>query len=290
MILFSAIFILIASSIYLIVSSAIQIKPRSHLRLMADTKSARYGMDAYSSSKILRPLYLLTRPFSNLAYFKNLKARAEVLKINVDISVLVLLKAIFTVLAALVSMLISPNYTIIGVLVGFFLPDFIVRRKIKAKKEAIVKAFPETMDLLDMCISAGADFLLAINWVIEKSKNNPFVEQLAIVLGEIKVGKTRAEALKSMANRLKIPDISTFTRAIVQSERMGTPIEETFRNLSEDTRNRRFQEGERYAIKASIKILFPLLFCILPAILIVVAGPIIIKFTQGEFIPKGAGF
>jgi tight adherence protein C len=66
---------------------------------------------------------------------------------------------------------------------------------------------------------------------------------------------------------------------------MGTSIEEAFRNLSEDTRDKRFQSGERYAIKASLKILFPLIFCILPAILIVVAGPIIIKFSTGGLIP-----
>jgi tight adherence protein C len=71
---------------------------------------------------------------------------------------------------------------------------------------------------------------------------------------------------------------------------MGTSIVETFNNLSEDTRLQRFQFGERYAIRASLKILFPLLFCILPAILIIVAGPILIKFTSGELIPQGAGF
>jgi tight adherence protein C len=89
-----------------------------------------------------------------------------------------------------------------------------------------------------------------------------------------------------MAKRLQIPDISSFVRTVIQSERMGTSVAEAFRNLSEDTRNSRFQTGERYAIKASLKILFPLLFCILPVILIVVAGPIIIKFTQGELFPQ----
>jgi len=176
---------------------------------------------------------------------------------------------------------------LIGALVGFFLPDLYVWNKVKQKKDAIIRIFPETIDLLDMCINAGADFLSAIKWVVEKSTHNPFIEQLAIVLNEIQVGKTRSQALKDMANRLKLADISSFVRAIIQSERMGTSIEEAFRNLSEDTRDKRFQSGERYAIKASLKILFPLIFCILPAILIVVAGPIIIKFTTGELTPKG---
>ena len=163
--------------------------------------------------------------------------------------------------------------------------------KVKAKKEAIVRVFPETIDLIDLCIGAGLDFPSSIKWVIDKSVSNPFMEQLAMVLSEIQIGRNRVDALKDMARRLNLSDISSFVRTVIQAERMGTSVEAGFRNLSEDTRNTRFQEGERYAIKASLKILFPLLFCILPVIMIVVAGPIIIKFTQGELLPKsGMGF
>lgn len=135
-----------------------------------------------------------------------------------------------------------------------------------------------------MCINAGADLISAIKWIIEKSSSNPFVEQLGVVISEVQVGKPRAEALRDMAKKLQLSDISSFVRVIVQAERMGTPVEEAFENLSDDTRDRRFQNGERYAIKASLKILFPLVFCILPAIMIIVAGPIIIKFSQGDML------
>ena len=160
-------------------------------------------------------------------------------------------------------------------------------QKIKQKKEAIVRCFPETVDLLHMCINAGADLLSAIKWVIDKSTFNPFIEQLGIVLSEVQVGKPRAQALREMAKKLQLADISSFSRVIVQAERMGTPVEEAFKNLSDDTRDRRFQNGERFAIKASLKILFPLVFCILPAIMIIVAGPIIIKFSQGDMLSGG---
>ena len=154
--------------------------------------------------------------------------------------------------------------------------------KVKNKKEHIVRCFPETVDLLHMCINSGADFISAVKWITEKSYNNPFIEQLGVVLSEVQVGKPRAESLRDMAKRLCLPDVSSFVRVIVQAERMGTPVEDAFENLSADTRDRRFQNGERYAIKASLKILFPLVFCILPAIMIIVAGPIIIKFSQGD--------
>ena len=102
------------------------------------------------------------------------------------------------------------------------------------------------------------------------------------------MGKPRVQALRDMAKRVDIPDVTSFVRILVQADRMGTPVEETFRILSEDTRIRRFHRGERQAMKAPLKMLIPLVFCILPVILIIVAGPILIRFMkQGIF--GGAG-
>jgi tight adherence protein C len=103
-----------------------------------------------------------------------------------------------------------------------------------------------------------------------------------LVLKEINVGKPRIEALKDMSKRLAIPDVTSFVRTLVQADRMGTPVEEAFRILSEDTRIRRFHRGERQAMKAPLKMLIPLIFCILPVILIIVAGPILLKFIRGD--------
>jgi tight adherence protein C len=228
-----------------------------------------------------------------LPYLKKLQTQADILKINLDIQVLVVIKAILGILVGILVFVFTkvPSYGLAGGFLGFFIPDFMFMSKVKAKKEAIVRVFPETIDLIDLCIGAGLDFPSSIKWVIDKSVPNPFMEQLAIVLSEIQIGRNRIDALRDMAKRLNLRDISSFVRTVIQSERMGTSVESGFRNLSEDTRNMRFQDGERYAIKASLKILFPLLFCILPVIMIVVAGPIIIKFTQGELLPKaGVGF
>ena len=272
-------------SVYLVSSGLFQVRRKLRLRYFSDTSSSRQFN--LSSVKFLRPLLRMVRPISNLPYLKKLKTQAEILKINLDLPGLVLIK---TALALLIGVLVSilTNslvYGLIALLIGFFVPDFIFLSKIKTKKEAIVRVFPETVDLIDLCIGAGLDFPSSIKWVIDKADPNPFIEQLAIVLSEIQVGRNRVDALKDMAQRLQLLDISSFVRTVIQAERMGTSVEEAFKNLSEDTRSARFQEGERYAIKASLKILFPLLFFILPVIMIVVAGPIIIKFTQGELIP-----
>jgi tight adherence protein C len=233
-------------------------------------------------------LNYIIHPVSKIGYLKKLAYQTEILNINISMPVLILIKIIFSVVGGILAfILFTPSYALLAVLIGFFLPDYLMITKIRGKKEEIARVFPETIDLLDMCIGAGADLMSAIKWVIDKSGYNPFIEQLSVVVSEVKVGKSRQQALKDMAKRLQITEINSFVRTVVQAERMGTSIEEAFRNLSADTRNMRFQAGERYAIKASLKILFPLMFCILPAIMIVVAGPIIVKFMQGDLVPKG---
>jgi len=282
---------LIAAAIFLITYNILQARQEPRLKLSdAFPKQNNFRLINFKKSRfyggLLKGSLPVIKPLLNLPYFVNLQVETEVLRLKIDLNGFMLIKLVVMILVlAGAFYLLSPAYALISGLLGFFLPDLFIWSKVRKKKEAIVRVFPETIDLLDMCVNAGADFLSAIKWIVEISSPNPFVEQLSIVLGEIQVGKTRSQALKDMANRLKLVDISSFVRAIIQSERMGTSIEEAFRNLSEDTRDKRFQSGERYAIKASLKILFPLIFCILPAILIVVAGPIIIKFSTGGLIP-----
>jgi len=170
---------------------------------------------------------------------------------------------------------------------GFLLPTLILNNKVKTRKYSIERVLPETVDLLSLCVGAGLDFMAAVRWIINKVKVNPLIEELIVVLKEINVGKPRLEALRDMSKRLNIPDVTSFVRTLVQADRMGTPVEETFKILSEDSRMRRFHRGERIAMKAPIKMLVPLIFCILPVIMIIVAGPILINFmTKGLF---GAG-
>ena len=176
---------------------------------------------------------------------------------------------------------------LIGVLV-FYIPDIVLNSRVKKRKFLIVRVLPETIDLLGLCVGAGLDFMAAVRWVVDKVQMNPMIEELTHVLKEINVGKPRAQALRDMSKRIDIPDVTSFVRILIQADRMGTPVEETFKILSEDTRMRRFHRGERQAMTAPIKMLVPLVFCILPVILIIVAGPIIIRFVKQGFF-EGAG-
>jgi len=189
--------------------------------------------------------------------------------------------AVLCLLSILASGLKQPAIVVLTLGIGYVMPDMWVRKKISARKGEIARLLPETVDLLGLCIEAGLDFTTAVRWIIEKTHSNPMVEELGFVLEEIKWGKSRTQALRDMARRLNITEVSSFVQTLVQAERMGTPVAEAFTILSEDTRERRFHRGERYALQAPIKILIPLIFCILPVIAIVIGGPIFLQFMQG---------
>lgn len=176
----------------------------------------------------------------------------------------------------------EPPVVIGGLILGYIIPDFWLTNKILQRKQQIRHFLPETVDLLGLCVEAGLDFTSALRWIIEKRTfNNPMVEELSYVLEEIKWGKSRSQALKDMSKRLNIGEVSSFVRLLIQAERMGTPVAEAFGIISEDTRLQRYRAGERYAMKAPIKILIPLIFCILPVIGIIVGGPIMLRFMEG---------
>lgn len=164
---------------------------------------------------------------------------------------------------------------------GYIIPDFMLKKRIARRKYMIARTLPETVDLLGLCIEAGLDFTSAVKWVMDKVPSSPMMEEMSLVLEEIRWGKPRIQALKDMSRRLDIPEVSSFVQTIIQAERMGTPVAEAFTILSEDARGQRFHRGERIALQAPIKILLPLIFCIMPVIGIVIGGPILLQFMSG---------
>jgi tight adherence protein C len=102
------------------------------------------------------------------------------------------------------------------------------------------------------------------------------------MMQEINVGKPRRDALRDMARKYELPDLSTFSRTLIQADRMGTSVIEALNILSEDMREARFRRGEAMALKAPLKMLVPLLFFIFPVVAILVAGPVFLDFLQNN--------
>lgn len=197
-------------------------------------------------------------------------------------SIKLILMLTFTVFAFFV-FLAKPLPVVIALVLGYFIPELWLETKIRKRKQAIIRLLPETVDLLSLCVEAGLEFSSAIDWIIKKaSMSTPMIEELTLVLEEIKWGKPRSQALKDMSARLNLAGVTSFAQTLIQGERMGTPIVESFNILSENIRLERFHRGERKALQAPIKMLVPLIFCILPVIAIIIGGPILIQFTKGD--------
>jgi len=178
----------------------------------------------------------------------------------------------------------NPEFLILALAVGFFFPDLWLRNKIKNRHAAVLRELPYVIDLLNICIGAGLDFMLAVNRVIKEFRPCVLVDELKVLSREINMGSSRRDAMKSFSVRINNPEVSSFVRTLLQADRMGTPIGEVLKMQAEEIRIRRFQRGEEMALKAPVKLLFPLLMFILPVVLVIVAGPILIQFTRGGLV------
>ncbi len=178
------------------------------------------------------------------------------------------------------------DFLFFGVLMGFaagyMLPEMWLKARIKKIKDTILKELPDTVDLLGLCVNAGLDFMMALKYVVEKSHPTVIVEEMRNMMQEINVGKPRRDALRDLAKKYEMPDLSTFSRTLIQADRMGTSVSEALNILSEDMRETRFRRGEAMALKAPLKMLIPLLFFIFPVVAILVAGPIFLDFFQNS--------
>ena len=179
---------------------------------------------------------------------------------------------------------VSMTWAFVGAALGFVAPEMWLNMRIAKRHEAILRLLPEVIDLLALCVGAGLDFLGALNKAVMlrtfRKTSEPLLDELSVVLQEIKLGRRRFEALKDMAKRVNLPELSSFVRTLVLADRMGTPISEVLTMHAEDVRFERFQRAERMALKAPIKILIPLIFFIMPVVAIVVAGPVILQFIR----------
>jgi tight adherence protein C len=158
---------------------------------------------------------------------------------------------------------------------GYYLPTAWLGSKIKQRQHNIIKALPDALDLLTISVEAGLGFDAALTKVTEKW-DNELTREFMRVIAEMRVGKKRRDALRDMAARVDIPDVTTFVAAIVQAEQLGVSIAKVLRIQSEQMRIKRRQRAEELARKAPLKMMFPLVFLIFPAIWIVLMGPAIL--------------
>jgi tight adherence protein C len=173
-------------------------------------------------------------------------------------------------------------FAIGGLLGGFIMPDFLLTMRARARREKIRSELPDTLDLLAVSVEAGLGFDGAVSKLTEHM-DGALTDEFSLALGEMRIGEGRQEALKKMAERLDTPEVSTFCRAIIQADQLGISLGRILRVQAADTRLRRQAAAEEKAMKAPIKMLFPLVLFIFPAMFVVILGPALLNL-KGLFI------
>ncbi len=164
-------------------------------------------------------------------------------------------------------------------LMAFMLPDVFVTLKTRSRKETLRAELPDALDLLAVSVEAGLGFDGAISKLTEYM-DGPLTEEFALALGEMRIGESRQNALTKMAERVGTPEISAFVRAIIQADQLGISLGRILKVQASDTRNRRQLAAEERAMKAPIKMLFPTVLFIFPAMFIVILGPAFLNLAE----------
>ena len=167
-------------------------------------------------------------------------------------------------------------------LLGFYLPDLWLRQKTEKRQEKLLKALPDALDLMVVCVEAGMGLDEAINRVAKESKlqSQELSNEFAFLGLELRAGKQRKDALKSLAERTNLEEVRNLVTLLIQADKFGTNIADTLRVYSDSFRTERFQRAEEMAAKMPVKLIFPLILFIFPALFIVIIGPAIISIYR----------
>jgi tight adherence protein C len=164
---------------------------------------------------------------------------------------------------------------LLGVLVGFFVPMMVVRAKQSKRQQELTLALPDALDLLVICVEAGQGLNAALLRVGRESElqARELADELKQINNEMRAGVSRIQALRNFAMRTGVDEVRALVAVMVQSDRFGTSVAQALRTHAESLRTRRRQRAEEIARKAPVKLVFPLVFCIFPELLVVILAP-----------------
>lgn len=179
---------------------------------------------------------------------------------------------------------LNPQHGMLIILVspvaGYLFPLVWLSDTRKRREKEVIKALPVYLDFITMAVEAGLNLTGALQQAMSKGPKGALRNEFGIVMRDLRAGVTRSEALRRMADRLSIPDITSFVNAMVQAERMGASMATTLRLQAEQRRSERFQRAEKQAMQAPVKLIFPLIVFIFPVTFIVLGFPIAMKFLD----------
>ncbi|MEW6703862.1 MAG: type II secretion system F family protein [Pseudomonadota bacterium] len=163
---------------------------------------------------------------------------------------------------------------------GFVFPQMWMRDRVQARKRSVLKALPFYLDIITLCVEAGLNLTGAFQQAVAKGEAGPLRDELARVLRDVRAGKARADALRTMADRMNEPAVTNLVSAVIQAENMGMNLGPILRAQAEQRRTERFARAEKLAMEAPVKMLFPLIAFIFPCTFLVLGFPIVMKFMR----------
>ena len=178
----------------------------------------------------------------------------------------------------------APVLYLLALPIGFMLPIIWLNDTRKNREKDVILAMPAFLDFITMAVEAGLNLTGALGQAMEKGPTGPLRNEFAIVLRDLRSGVPRSDALRRMADRLDINEVSSFVSAMIQAERMGSSLANVLRIQSDQRRNERFARAEKTAMEAPVKLVFPLIIFIFPVTFVVLGFPIVMKFmAEGMF-------
>jgi len=172
---------------------------------------------------------------------------------------------------------------VILLLLLYLQPGAWLRGVLQRRHRSLERTLPYVLDLLTLSVEAGLDFMSGLKRILENRAVDPLGEELMRALREVQVGKTRREALRGLAARVQHPDISAVVSSLVQADELGVSLGTVLRIQADQMRVRRFQRAEKLAQEAPVKLLFPLIAFIFPAVFIVLLGPVLLELLRHSF-------
>ncbi len=285
------IFALTAGAAYMLVS---ELYPDVEARLVRDRL-----VETIDRKKIQSPILKLLFPIWNLYAGFMRRYKLEEYRKNIQKQILqagmtdqmtvdhfLAAKVFFTIAVPLVLALAIDSFRKpLGILfiaiLGFYFADLWLKSMIKDRQSKILRALPLSVDLLTLTVEAGLDFAGGIQRVVEKGPTGPLQEELKTLLQDIRLGTTRANALRAMEERCAMVEITSFTSVLIQADQLGASIGPVLRMQAERMRSERFSRAEKMGAEAASKIIFPMIIFIMPAVFIILIGPLILKMIYG---------
>ena len=290
-----------ASVFLLVFSIGLLVSERRSRRSTVKSKLASYSMLKEGEMEIppfservvmpvLNKIASLIRKVSPKGVVESTRNKLELAGVleKISVNVYLMIKSLCPVMFLIISILlfvfldlplIVNAALLILIPLSYFLPDIFLRSKIDKRQEEIRRAIPNALDMLTITVEAGMGFDAALSKVASNVKG-PLGEEFNKMLKEINIGLSRSEAFHNLVKRTSVSDLDSFVTSVIQAEVLGIPISKILKIQSSEIRSRRSIRAEEEGIKAPVKLMFPLIFCLLPALLAILIGPAVIMLYE----------